>query len=216
MALCGELNIKQIAVIEEYVDYFEKCASDLNALKRGETRLVNFDLPPKPKEHLMEVLGLKKEKQINDLNEFLKQKLILGNDVDRKQLADEIKNMRQMKNMNEVNLLLKNTVTAIKNSQTIHHSLVLGCCLEIAFQYVKKERQNWKDFLKLNNLTQTQTCMLRELAKLFFNFPLFHRLCISVKQLYKIRKAIVDEFAKNELFKLYWQSSNLFLPKLIM
>ena len=198
----------ETAALEEHRDYHILMSEHFLKLLRGEDSVE----PKRPKRKLN---FLKKDNIINraeeekDLNLFLTRRLCENTETQDFTVTDyeQFHKLESFDKMKET-LIKASECLKIHKRKTLSNSLYFGKWLEHAQIWFKSEKRTitWKDFLSLElNISYSQANKLIEIGYLFFHYPKFHRLGISIDELYLKRKQITKYFLESQTFKHYWR-----------
>ena len=199
---CDFTEEEQLAIGEHMfyhknmIEYFEK-------RKNGEA----CSLPAKPKRTVSFLEGGKKEKReqtVAELHDFLKSRLVVQEENDITE--GDVDSFSKCLNIGEMVPYLRSGFGLMKfnKSKTVRHALILGHWLEKAHGVFKRSKaaQTWTSFLKRE--VQMDDSYARKLIPLsihFYTYPKFHKLGISISDLYSKRKLITKYMGQYPEFR---------------
>jgi hypothetical protein len=178
-----------------------------------------IEFPKKPKGDLEQLLHTKSKKvqpTIDELHTYLVSHIT--NDITKQYFSVIVKikevNKRQLTLWN-LKPLLKTGYAELKNrnANILAAKLDFGEILIVTKKYFDYENKKggkllgtWKKWLKINiNISERYDNKLRQMSRIFSNYPKFKQLGISFSELYEKRKLIDIHLKTNELFANFWK-----------
>jgi len=160
------------------------------------------ELPAFPRTELLRIMGVNKRKKGLrglELNEYLKSKLVCSTEL----LEGEITppSASNIYTLDSLVLLLKNGNDLLNSMKvrTLHSSLNYGLWLKLTyncFEYAKGGglvEGSWANWLSKNvGISESYARQLRYISEKFAHYSKMHFLSISIKDLYKMRYALIN------------------------
>ena len=201
---------EQVEAFREHREYHKNMIEYLNKVEEGAICLE----PKRPRSRLDFIKPNKKtiDKACEEieLNTFLLRNLCeitYDNDL----TIDEHNSFYSIISFEVMKTKLKDGCSRLNSfkRRTLSNSLILGNWLKHAQEWFKTEKRKltWKEFLiKEIEISYSYANKLIEISSLFFVYSKFHRLSLSVEELYTKRKLIVKYFRESVAFRNVWQS----------
>lgn len=201
MEVDGPFSAEVLELAEESKQYHTKMVTFIEHVLSGRYTADELKeyIPQKPKEDLLNAIYGKptvcKALTGKDLHEYLKSLLIVNTDHSSFSLPQGEVDIQQILQC------LQTGWKILKQGQRqiLKHSLEYGWLLEKAFHIYSlcrlagntMQSKNWKDWLEKHvGISAGHARKLREMHKLFKNYPKLHNLGISFSELYSRRKYV--------------------------
>ena len=208
-------NDENKKIIRDNYNYFKNMVDVTRDLARAGP--VGISLPKKPKASIDNLLTKRSSKQKKlvgiELHRYLITKL---NTVDRCPLCPVVNNSINLSlDMVKCHLQIGYAAVKFTNSQAIGGYLGYGEWLNLAFELHKaakvsgKITNTWSDWLQSNvGISLSYSRQLRDISKLFKDYPKIKKLGISFSELYSKRHDICGMFILNKKIADYWKQIN--------